>query len=105
MTLIIPQYKVIFTYDIKRGVQAEYRQFVLGTFVPGLQSLNLHIMRVYQTLHGDYPSRQAEFVAENRENMLNALQSEQFETLEAELIDYIYNYNRKVVKFRPGFQF
>ncbi len=105
MTLIIPQYKMILTYDIKRGMQAEYRQFVLGTFVPGLQALNLHIMRVYQTLYGEYPSRQVEFVSESRENLLTALESEAFEMLEGQLDEYTYNYTRKIVKFRNGFQF
>jgi len=102
---ITPKYKVILTYDVKAMRQADYSQFVLGTFIPAVQSLGLHITGAYHTVHGDYPSRQAEFVAESWETVLHALQSERFEELEATLKSYTLNYNRKLVKYRRGFQF
>lgn len=102
--IITPRYKLIFTYDIQPGRQAEYSQFVLGTFIPGIQELNLYIMGVYHTIHGDYPARQAEFVSESWETMVQAVQSERFEELESALKSYTMNYRRKIVKYRRGFQ-
>jgi len=104
MTSIIPKYKLILTYDIQVGRQAEYSQFVLGQFVPGVQEIGLYISSVYHTLHGDYPERQAEFVTDSLENMVTVLNSERFKTLETALKGYTLNYQRKIVKYRRGFQ-
>ena len=105
MATIIPKYKLIITYDVQAGKQAEYSHFVLGEFIPGLQALDMYITGVYQTVLGEYPARQAEFVTESMEIMVRALKSERFEELETKLQGYTYNYKRKVVRYRPGFQF
>lgn len=104
MAILIPQYKMILTYDIQHPKQAEYSQFVLGRFVPGMQSLNLYIMSVYRTLYGHHPARQAEFVAESWEIVQKAVQHEQFEELETTLKGYTENYTRWIVAYRKGFQ-
>lgn len=105
MATIIPKFKLIITYDVQPGKQAEYSHFVLGEFIPGLQALDMYITGVYQTVLGDYPARQAEFVTESKELMLKALANERFEELEEKLKGFTYNYKRKVVHYRPGFQF
>ena len=105
MALIIPAYKLILTYNIREERQTAYSQFVIGRFVPGIQELGLHIVAVYQTMYGDYPDRQTEFVAESWEIMRDALENEKFEALERALQDYVMHYSRKVVQYRTGFQF
>lgn len=105
MAIIRPEYKLIITYDIRVEYQAQYTQFMLGEFIPGLQSLGLYITGVYHTLHGDYPARLTEFVAEGKDTMRKSIESEHFITLEDRLKEYTLNYTRKVVKFRNGFQF
>ncbi|NJL92970.1 MAG: hypothetical protein HC915_04235 [Anaerolineae bacterium] len=105
MATIIPRFKLIMKYDVVSAKQAEYSHFLLGELVPGLQSLELYVTGVYQTVYGDYPVRQAEFVTESLEIMQNALHSERYEELERRLLDYTTNYSRKVVKYRSGFQF
>ncbi len=105
MTVIRPEYKLILTYDIRAEYQAQYNQFMLGEFIPGLQALGLYITGVYHTLHGDYPARLTEFVTEGKDIMRKSLDSEQFVALEERLKKYTQNYTRKVVKFRNGFQF
>jgi hypothetical protein len=104
MTTIIPKFKVILTYDIQPGKQSEYSQFVLGKFIPGVQALNLYIMGVYHTIHGDYPARQAEFVTDSWDAMVDALNSDEFGALEGVLKGFTLNYHRKVVRYRKGFQ-
>lgn len=105
MTVIVPKYKVIYTYDVRPSRQGEYSQFALGEFVPGLQTLGLYITGGFLTAYGEYPSRLAEFVAEDWDKLLGALESEQLILLEDKLQTYTLNYHRKVVHFRPGFQF
>jgi hypothetical protein len=104
MAMIIPQYKLILTYDIQASRQQEYMQFVLGTFVPGIQEMGLYLLGVYHTVVGDYPDRQAEYVSESWEIMERAINSERFSRLEEALKSYTTNYSRKVVKYRKGFQ-
>lgn len=104
ITSITPLYKLIMTYDIRLGKQSEYSQFILGQFIPGIQELNLYVMGVYHTVYGNYPIRQAEFAAESWEIMVNAIQADRFKELESRLLAFAINYNRKVVKFRKGFQ-
>ena len=105
MTIITPQYKLIFTYDILPGKQDEYSQFILRRFIPGIQTLNLYVMGVYHTVFGDYPARQAEFVSESWEAMQDAISSDTFKELESNLLAYTTNYKRKIVRYRRGFQF
>ena len=105
MTTIIPKYKLIMTYDVNEHKQAAYSHFVLGDFIPGLQALDIYITEVYQTVHGEYPSRQAEFVTESLSIMEQGLRSRSFEELESTLKSYTTNYSRKVVPYRTGFQF
>jgi hypothetical protein len=101
---IIPQYKMILTYDIQAGRQSEYSQFILGTFLPGIQALDLYVMGVYHTVIGDYPDRHAEFVSESWDVMVKAIESSDFQRLENTLKSYTLNYRRKVVKYRNSFQ-
>jgi hypothetical protein len=105
MATIYPKYKLIITYDVVQIKQAEYSNFILGELIPGFQSLSMYVTGIYQTVYGEYPVRQAEFVTESAEIMQTALESERFEALERRLQDFTMNYNRKVVRYRSGFQF
>lgn len=105
MTTITPRYKLILTYDVLSTKQGIYSQFILGDFIPGLQALDIYLTSVYQTVVGDYPSRQAEFVSESLQIMQQGLKSDRFIELENTLKSYTTNYNRKVVQYRSGFQF
>jgi hypothetical protein len=62
------------------------------------------MFRVFHTLWGDYPLRQAEFVAEDLGTIQEVLASEMWQDLEMKLLQHATNYHRKVVRFRPGFQ-
>jgi hypothetical protein len=102
---IIPRYKLIMQYDINQATHEVYYQFVIGEFVPTLQSLGLYMLQVYHTAYGHYPIRQIEFVAENLETIQNALNSEPYKQANTKLQGYISNYSHKIVHFRDAFQF
>jgi hypothetical protein len=103
--LIIPHYKLILFYDLKPSEMELYYNFIMNEMVPAAQEMGLYMFRVYHTLWGDCPLRQAEFVAEDLETVRSALKSEIWQDLEIKLLDYASNYSRKIVHFRPGFQF
>ncbi len=102
---IIPRYKLLMRYDINQDMQEAYYQFVVGEFVPTLQSLGLYMLQVYHTAYGHYPVRQTEFVAEDLETIRAALNSDTWERLQTKLNSYTNNYSHKIVRFRDSFQF
>lgn len=101
---IIPRYKLILCYDLPSGNREEYFHFVMNEMIPAVQAQGLYMFRVFHTLWGDYPLRQAEFVAEDLGTIQEVLASEMWQDLEMKLLQHATNYHRKVVRFRPGFQ-
>ena len=102
---IEPQYKVMMTYDLVPNQEEAYYRFALGEFVPALRNLGLYLAWAWHTAYGDYPIRQTEFVAEDLETVREALATEQFLELEADLQQFVVNYSRKVVRYKERFQF
>jgi len=102
---IYPRYKLLLMYDIRPEMYDPYFQYVTGEFVPALQNMGLYMLTVWHTAYGEYPVRQVEFVSEDLETMLEIFQSDRWEEMEGHLLTYIVNYQRKIVRFRQGFQF
>lgn len=101
---IIPRYKLMIFYDLLPGTDESYYNFIMNEMVPTAQEMGLHMFRVYHTLWGNCPLRQAEFVAEDLETIHAALNSERWQDMESTLLEHATNYQRKIVRFRPGFQ-
>jgi hypothetical protein len=102
---IIPNYKLLLTYDIRPESLDKYYYYVLREFVPELENMGLYMFRVWHVAYGDYPVRQMEFVTEDLETAQEVFQSERWCVLEDRLKSYTMRYGRKLVKFRVGFQF
>lgn len=102
---IDPQFKIMFTYDILPEQEESYYRFALGEWVPAMQNMGLYLAWAWLTAYGEYPSRQSEFLAENLDTIRDALSSEDFQELEDRLLDFVYNYNLKVVRYKERFQF
>lgn len=102
---ITPRYKLLLFYDLNTGRTTEYLDFVMNEFIPAAHEMNLYIFRVFHTAWGECPSRQTEFVAESLEAIHTAVESERWQALEARLCEHASNYQRKIVRFRKGFQF
>ena len=49
--------KLLLSYNIKPNREAEYYRFVLGEFLPELQSVGLLMDEGWHTAYGDYPIR------------------------------------------------
>lgn len=101
---ITPRYKLMLFYDLIPGQTESYYEFVMQEMIPTAQDMGLYMFRVFHTLWGDCPLRQAEFVAEDLKTVQAVLASEEWHALEQKLMRYSSNYRRKLVKFRPGFQ-
>jgi hypothetical protein len=98
------QVKLLVTYDVRDARQDEYFQYVLGEFVPGVQTLGLHMTEVWHTAYGEYPLRLAGFVAQDYDTMVTILNDATFLGLEERLKEFVMNYERRIVQLRNGFQ-
>lgn len=102
---IVPQYKMIVTYDIRPATRERYYQFITSEMVPALQEMGLYMAEAWHTAYGMYPIRMASFIAEDRETIEDALASDRWQAIEDEFKGYVKNYSRAIVPYRKGFQF
>ena len=102
---IIPNYKVLVSYDIRPDMVEKYYYYVLKEFVPELESMGLYMFKIWHIAYGDYPIRQMEFVSEDLGTIRDVLSSDRWETLESSLKELTTDYERKIVPFRKGYQF
>jgi hypothetical protein len=103
--VIIPQYKMIFAYDIATSSNDSYLQFVLGEMIPAMQEMGVYMTEAWHTGYGEYPLRMVVFVAEDIETIQSMLASDRWEEIEGQFMTFVKSYTRKVISYRQGFQF
>lgn len=102
---IIPRYRLLMRYDIKLDMYEPYYQFVMNEFVPGLHDMGMYMVGIWHTAYGKYPTRQIDFVTENKGTVREFFQSPRWEELEETLKSYTNHYERKLVRYSDRFQF
>ena len=103
--VIVPQYKLIVTYDVLPSNQENYFQFIMGELLPAMQEMGVYMTEAWHTAYGDYPLRMATFVAEDYDTIVEMLDSDRWQELERRFKIYIRNYSLVILPYRHGFQF
>ena len=57
MSEIVGGLKLLISYNIRVDDAQDYYQFVLGRYIPALQSLGLEVSEAWHTAYGEYPNR------------------------------------------------
>lgn len=96
--------KLLMTWDILPGREQEYFEFVVREFVPGMQRLGIQPTEAWYTTYGDRPQILTGGVTEDLDQMQTALSTDDWEELRESLMEYVTNFNWKVVKASGGFQ-
>lgn len=96
--------KLLLTWDIIPSREQEYFEFVVREFIPQLQQLGLQPNDAWFTMYGDQPQITAEVQAASLSSMQNVLKTDEWASLINRLLDYVENYDSKIVKARAGFQ-
>ncbi|NIN66376.1 MAG: hypothetical protein GTO63_17130 [Anaerolineae bacterium] len=96
--------KLLMTWDIKAGKEAEYMEFVTREFTPELMKLGIQPTEAWYTVVGNGPQVVAGGITKDRDTMITILESKEWEGLESKLLDYVSNYNYKVVRATGQFQ-
>ena len=96
--------KLLLTWDILPGREQDYFEFVVRDFIPGMQHLGMEPGDAWFTMYGSQP----QILVAAQMNSMNALQtvlgSSDWDSLTHRLLDYVENFNFKVVQARGGFQ-
>ena len=97
-------YKLLMSWDIRPGKESEYFEFVVHEFAPKLQRLGIQPTEAWYTLHGDAPQILTGGVAEERATIVNILHGEEWKSLHKKLMEYVSNFNHKIVLHTGNFQ-
>jgi hypothetical protein len=96
--------KLLMTWDIMPGREQEYFEFVVREFVPGMQKLGIQPTEAWYTTYGDRPQILTGGVTDSLKLMSKALATEEWRRLNDKLLEYVENFEFKVVRASGGFQ-
>lgn len=97
--------KLLLSYDPRPGKREDYFQFVMGEFVPYLEHQGLRMIEAWHTAYGSYPLRLTGFRAPDRDYLDQVLESDTFIQLEIRLLEFVSNYERRIVPADQNFQY
>ena len=97
--------KLLISYNIDIENAREYYEFVLGQYIPMMQSLNLELSEAWHTAYGDYPNRLLGFVARDAKVMEEVMNGETWIDLNDKLLEFVSEFDYKVIPYSLGFQF
>jgi len=98
------EYKLMMSWDIKPGQDQQYFEFVVREWVPGITRLGLQPREAWYAIYGDCPQITTSIVTGDLDRLRQILKSEDWQKLQERLMDYVYNYDQKIVRASPGFQ-
>jgi hypothetical protein len=96
--------KILMTWDILTGREQEYFEFVVRDFIPGLQKLGMEASDAWFTVYGNSPQILAAMQMPNTNMLQEILNSSEWKELTSRLLEYVENYDFKIVQARTGFQ-
>ena len=97
--------KVIMSWDIIPGREQEYFEFVVSSFMPGVQKLGMALSDAWVTIYGDHPQILVGAVVPGLEKAEKIISSNEWQKLNHRLLDFVRNYELKVAPLEGGFQF
>jgi hypothetical protein len=92
------------TWDITPGREQEYFEFVVREFIPQVQQLGMELKDAWLTMYGDQPQIMASAQMSDLTDMQGILDSKEWQGLVNRLLDFVENYQFKIVPAKTGFQ-
>lgn len=96
--------KLIMTWDITPEHEQEYFEFVIREFIPGVQRLGGELSDAWATVYGQEPQIMVGTILPNESRARQFLGSAEWKKLHETLMDFVQNFELKVVEARTGFQ-
>jgi hypothetical protein len=96
--------KLLMSWDIRPGKEQSYFEFAMQTFAPELMKLGWQPTEAWYTLYGDGPQILTGGIADTADKMREILDSDEWDELKARLLEYVTNFQYKVVPATGRFQ-
>jgi hypothetical protein len=96
--------KILMTWDIQPGREQEYFEFIVRDWIPGLQRMGMEPSDAWFTMYGNQPQIMAAVQASSLSTLRKSLSSSDWKDITQRLLDYVENFDYKVVQARSGFQ-
>ena len=96
--------KILMSWDIQPGREADYFEFVMKEFSPGLVQLGLEPTDAWYTMYGDCPQVLMGSIVKDMDTAQQALSSDEWHNLQERLMGYVSGYRHKVIRATGGFQ-
>jgi hypothetical protein len=96
--------KLLMTWDVVPGREQEYFEFVGRELVPGMQRLGIQPTEAWLTTYGQRPQILTGGITETLHQMRAALGTDEWGNLRDHLMEFVTNFQFKVVQATGGFQ-
>ena len=96
--------KLIMTWNIREGKEAQYLEFLNKDFTRLLLSMNIHPTDAWYAVWGRGPQVIAGGVAEDMATMEKALQGKEWAGLQDKLRQFVVDFKYKLVEHTGSFQ-
>jgi hypothetical protein len=96
--------KLLMSWDIKPGKESEYFEFVVREYAPSMIRLGIQPTEAWYTIYGDGPQMLTGAVADDLDTMREILSSTEWAELRESLMDYVTNFQQKIVQATGRFQ-
>ncbi len=101
------QHKLIMTWDIQKGHEREYFDFLIHTFIPRMNQLGFELGDAWATVYGadDVPQVQICAILPDELEAERRMAQQDWKVLLDRLFEYVENFQSKLVPAGSGFQF
>ena len=89
---------------MKPGYDQQYFEFMIREWVPGITQMGLQPRESWYTMYGECPQMLTSTTTNDLESMRAILNSDEWDDLHERLLEYVFNYEQKVVRALPSFQ-
>ncbi len=96
--------KLLMGWNIIPGRESEYFDFIVQEFEPGLSDLGLQTTDVWYTLYGEWPQIVTGTVARDMKAMQQVLASKRWRDLKERLLQFVTDYQQKIIRADGGYQ-
>lgn len=95
---------LLISWNIRPSMEQEYFEFVVREFIPQVQRMGLEPADAWFTVYGGSPQIMAVIRGSNLSRVNNVIESDKWDSLVNQLMDFVENYQLKIVEEKPGFQ-
>ncbi len=96
--------KLLMTWDILSGREQEYFEFIVRDWIPGLQRLGMEPSDAWFTMYGSRPQIMTSVQVPSLGSLQDTLAQADWKEITQRLLEYVENFDYKVVQARSGFQ-